>query len=157
MTPAAGRVAALVRIATGALFVAEGYSKIAGDFVRGDFAGQAREIAAKGWPFWSRFLQGAVIPNASAVAWLVAAGELAVGIGLLLGLWTRAASAGGVLLVLSFLLGQSYAPGGSWDRWVTAGLVSKFAVLLLLLIAAADAGKEWGLDGRARSRKRIRG
>lgn len=156
MTPLGGRIAALVRIATGAIFVAEAYAKITGEFVRGGFARQAGEIAAKAWPFWGRFLHGFVIPNASSVAWVVALGELAVGLGLLAGLWTRAASAGGVLLVLSFLLGQSYVAGGSWDRWVTAGLPSKFAVLLLILIGAADAGKVWGMDASRRGRKGIR-
>ena len=156
MTRAAGRLAALIRMAAGAIFVAEGYAKTTGDFVRGGFGTQAREIAAKAWPFWSRFLHGVVLPNAAAVAWLVALGELAVGLGLLLGLFTRVASSGGALLVLSFLLGQSYVPGGSWDRWVTAGLVSKFAILLLLLIGLADAGKVWGMDGRARGRKGIK-
>lgn len=156
MTRAGGRLAALIRMAAGVIFVAEGYSKATGDFVRGGFAAQAREIAAKAWPFWGRFLHGVVLPSAAAVAWLVALGELAVGLGLLVGLWTRVASCGGALLVLSFLLGQSYVPGGSWDRWVTAGLSSKFAILLLLLIGVADAGKVWGVDGRARGRKGIR-
>jgi thiosulfate dehydrogenase [quinone] large subunit len=125
VTRAGGRLAALIRMATGAIFVAEGYSKAAGDFVRGGFAAQAREIAAKAWPFWGRFLHFVVIPKGAAVAWLVALGELAVGLGLLVGLWTRLASCGGALLVFSFLLGQSHVPGGSWDRWVTAGLASK--------------------------------
>ena len=156
MTLAGARLAAAVRIATGVIFVAEGFSKITGKFVRGGFAEQARDIAAKAWPFWNRFLHGVVIPNASVVAWLIAAGELAAGLGLLLGFWTRVASFGGALLVVSFALGQTYVPGESWDRWVTAGLTSKFAVLLLLLLAAADAGRVFGIDGRARSGRRAR-
>ena len=152
----AGRIAALVRIASGAIFVAEGYGKVAGNFVHGDFAKSATSMAAKAWPFWQRFLHGFVLPNASAVAWLVALSELAVGLGLVLGLWTRAACAGGALLVLTFLFGQSYVPGSSWDSWVTAGLTSKFAILLLVLLAAADAGRVWGFDGRPRGRKAIR-
>jgi uncharacterized membrane protein YphA (DoxX/SURF4 family) len=151
------RGAALIRIATGAIFVAEGYSKITGPFVRGGFGKNAQEIAAKAWPVWGRFLHAVVIPNAAAVAWLVAAGELAVGLGLLAGVWTRWASAGGALLVLSFLLGQFYVPGGSWSDWVTAGLPSKFAILLLCLIGLVDAGRVWGLDGRRKGRKGFRG
>ncbi len=157
MGSGAARVAAIVRIGTGILFLAEGYGKLTGRFVRGGFEEQAKEIAAKAWPFWSRFLHGVVLPHAAAVAWLVALGELAVGIGLLLGLWTRIAAFGGVLLVFSFLLGQSYVPGTSWDGWVTAGLTSKFAVLLLALIGAADTGRVWGMDGRARRGKKWRG
>jgi uncharacterized membrane protein YphA (DoxX/SURF4 family) len=158
MSLASARIAALVRMLTGVLFIAEGYGKVSGRFVHGGFAEQAREIATKAWPFWGRFLHDAVLPNAAAVAWVVALGELAVGIGLFLGLWTRVAALGGALLVLSFLLGQSYVPGGPWDGWVTAGLTSKFAVLLLVLIGMSDAGKVWGMDGRVRKGKRgIRG
>jgi thiosulfate dehydrogenase (quinone) large subunit len=157
VTRGQARAAALVRIATGAIFVAEGYSKVAGTFVRGRFAEQAREIATKAWPFWANFLRSVVIPNASAVAWFVALAELSVGLGLVLGLWTRAACAGGSLLVLTFLLGQSYVPGASWDNWLTAGLTSKFALLLLALLAVTDAGKTWGMDGRAKSQRGVRG
>jgi thiosulfate dehydrogenase [quinone] large subunit len=151
------RVAAIVRIATGAIFVAEGYSKLAGPFVRGGFAAQAREIAAEAWPIWSGFLNTVVVPGAPAFGWLVAIGELAVGLGLVAGLWARVASLGGALLVLSFLLGQSYVPGASWDGWVTAGLTSKFALLLLILLGVLDAGRVWGWDGRIRSRRGFRG
>jgi thiosulfate dehydrogenase [quinone] large subunit len=151
------RVAAIVRIATGAIFVAEGYSKLAGPFVRGGFASQVKEMATKAWPVWSRFLHSVVLPNAPAFGWLVAIGELAVGLGLVAGLWTRVASLGGAVLVLSFLLGQSYVPGASWDGWVTAGLTSKFALLLLILLGVMDAGRVWGWDGSIRSRKGFRG
>jgi uncharacterized membrane protein YphA (DoxX/SURF4 family) len=69
--------------------VAEGLSKVFGDFVRGGFAGDLAEIAKGSVPFWRTFLERFVVPNASAAAWLIALGELAVGIGLVLGLWTR--------------------------------------------------------------------
>jgi uncharacterized membrane protein YphA (DoxX/SURF4 family) len=143
-------------MATGAIFLAEGCSKAAGPFVLGKFEEQARQIAAKSWPVWSRFLRAVVVPNASAVGWLVAAGEIAVGIGLLAGLWTRPACAGGALLVATFLLGQFWAPGGAWYDWITAGITSKFALLLLVLLASSDAGKAWGLDGRPRKGRGIK-
>jgi thiosulfate dehydrogenase [quinone] large subunit len=154
MSLGAARAASVVRIATGVIFIAEGYSKASGKFVRGGFAERAGEIAAKAWPVWAGFLRDAVVPNAATVAWLIAAGELAVGIGLVLGLWTRAACAGGALLVLAFLLGQFYAPAGSWADWIVAGLTSKFALLLLALLGLVDAGKTWGLDGRVRRGRR---
>jgi len=156
MSVAGARAAALVRMAAGVIFLAEGYSKIAGKFVRGAFADQSREIAAKAWPFWGRFLHGFVIPSAPAFAWFIALGELATGLGLLLGLWTRVASFGGALLVLSIALGQTYVPGETWDRWVTAGLPSKFAVLLLVLLGATGVGRVWGMDGRVRTGRHAR-
>jgi len=145
--PAGARLAALVRMATGLIFIAEGAGKMLGGFVRGGFARQTTEMLSQAWPFWAAFLRAVVLPHAGLFAWVIAAGELAVGTGLLIGLWTRAAAAGGALLMLSILLAQSYpAAGASWDKWITAGLTTKFALLLLILIGAGDSGRVWGLD-----------
>ena len=148
VTPAEARLAAAVRVATGTLFVAEGAGKLFGDFVRGGFARSAGEMAHSSWPFWKSFLQSAVLPNAGMFGWIFALGELAVGIGLLLGLATRIAAGGGAVLMVAILLSQSYVPGSTWDKWITAGLTTKFALLLLLLLLASNAGRVWGLDGR---------
>src|SRR5512132_1335599 len=112
-TSGGARLAALVRIATGLIFIAEGVGKILGEFVRGGFARQAKEMLSQAWPFWAGFLRSVVLPHAAVFAWVIAIGELALGIGLLVGLWTRAAAAGGVLLMLSILLSQSYPASGS--------------------------------------------
>src|SRR5215467_6712669 len=65
------RIAAIVRILTGVLFVAEGLSKISGQFVRGDFASHVGGIAADSFPFWKRFLEWAVVPRANLFAWVI--------------------------------------------------------------------------------------
>ena len=124
---------AIVRILTGALFVAEGWAKIAGTFVRGGFAGDLPEIAR----------------------WLIALGELAVGIGLLLGLWTRVACAGGVVLMLAIGMGgiRPGDAGAGWTGWVTPSLSARLAFLLFVLLFTVDAGKTWGLDGAMAKRK----
>ena len=148
------RTAAIVRILTGVLFVAEGLSKISGPFVRGGFAGQVGEIAAGSFPFWKRFLETAVVPRAGLFAWVVALGELAVGVGLLAGFLTRVAAAGGALLTLAFALGEARpGPGASWGDWITSGLTPKFAFLLLLLLFAVNPGTVWALDARSRARR----
>jgi thiosulfate dehydrogenase [quinone] large subunit len=147
----AARAVAVVRILTGVIFIAEGFAKVAGEFVRGGFADSVRETASgRAWPFWGSFLRSVVLPNADAFAWFFAAAELALGIALLVGLLTRAAALGGILLMLILLLGQTHVMGASWDKWVTAGLTTKFALLLLWLLFLADAGRVWGLDGRLR-------
>src|SRR5437899_753635 len=46
------RIAGLVRLATGVVFLAEGYGKVTSDFVRGGFARSASEMAGQAWPFW---------------------------------------------------------------------------------------------------------
>jgi thiosulfate dehydrogenase (quinone) large subunit len=156
MTPGEARLAAVVRIATGAIFVAAGAAKLAGDFVRGGFARSARDMARESWPFWRSFLESVVVPRAGVFGWGFALAELAVGIGLLLGLATRAAAAGGAALMIAILLGQSYVPGGNWEKWITAGLTTKFALLLFLLLLAANAGRVWGLDDRLKKGATIR-
>ncbi len=149
------RLAAVVRIATGVIFIAEGLGKILGDFVHGGFAKSASGMMKESWPFWRGVLQNVVLPHANVFAWIVAAGELALGISLILGLWTRVSTACGSLLMVSILLGQSYpGPGTSWEKWITAGLTTKFALLLLLLLCAADTGRVWGLDGSRRGPRR---
>ncbi len=150
---AGSKLTALVRMATGVLFVAEGFGKITGKFVHGAFSEDAQGMARKAWPLWGAFLRSVVVPNAGLFAWVVAVGELLLGIALLLGLLTRIAAAAGVLLLLTILLGQSYVPGADWMGWITAGLTTKFAILLLLSIAASGYGA-WGIDGRRKGKVR---
>jgi uncharacterized membrane protein YphA (DoxX/SURF4 family) len=149
------RLAAVVRILTGILFVAEGLSKVTSDFVTGEFAKEVPKIAARSFPFWRHFLEAVVVPHAAVFAWVVALGELAVGLGLVAGLLTRVAAAGGALLMLSIALGLAKpGAGAAWDDWITEGLTPKFACLLLLMLFAADAGRVWGLDGGRRKSPR---
>jgi thiosulfate dehydrogenase [quinone] large subunit len=156
VTPATARGVAIARILTGVIFVAEGVSKIRGEFVRSGFAESVRETAGHAWPFWASFLRSTVLPNAGAFGWFFAIAELALGIALVLGLLTRVAAAGGMLLMVILLLGQTRVTEGGWEAWVTAGLVSKFALLLLWLLFLADAGRTWGLDARLRRGPRRR-
>ena len=157
MTPSGNaRGVAVARILTGLIFIAEGYAKVTGDFVRGGFADSVRETASgRAWPFWSEFLERVVAGNAGAFAWFFAVAELALGIALLLGLLTRAAAVGGMLLMAILLLGQTYVGSESWDKWVTAGLTAKFGLLLLWVLFLGDAGRVWGLDGRVRKGARV--
>ncbi len=153
----AARAAAVARILTGVIFIGAGIGKVAGDFVRGGFAASAREVAeGPSWPFWSVFLRSIVIPNATGFGWFVALAEIALGVSLLLGFLVRPATLGGIVLMLLVLFGQSHVPGKEWTTWVTAGLTTKFALLLLWLLFIVDAGRGWGLDARLRKGPRLR-
>jgi thiosulfate dehydrogenase [quinone] large subunit len=152
------RTRAIVRILTGAIFLAEGWGKVFGQFVRGGFASDLPEIARGSLPFWRAFLERFVVPHATAAGWLIALGELAVGIGLLLGLWTRVACAGGAALMLAIAMGgiRPHGPSPDWTDWVTAALTPKLAFLLFVLLFTVDAGRTWGLDGALGRRKGAR-
>jgi thiosulfate dehydrogenase [quinone] large subunit len=154
ISPRAAYGVAIARILTGVIFIAEGAAKIGGEFVRGGFAKSVRETAAEAWPMWGSFLRSVVLPNAGAFGWFFAVAELALGIGLVLGFLTRVAAVGGILLMVILLLGQTHVPGAGWEKWVTAGLTSKFALLLLWLVYLADAGRVWALDASLRRRPR---
>lgn len=147
-------------MATGLLFLALGYSKLTGDFVRGGFGKAAAGAATKAWPFWRPFLENVVAPNAEALGWIFAGAEVAIGVGLLLGLLTPVAAAGGIALMIAVLLNDSYpGPGAMWTDWVTAALPAKLTLLLLASILAAEAGRTWGLDAgwrRGRPGSRLR-
>jgi uncharacterized membrane protein YphA (DoxX/SURF4 family) len=143
------RAAAIVRILTGVLFVAEGLSKITGGFVKGEFAEPARRMAAATFPFWKSFLETVVLPHAALFAWLVALGELTVGIALVAGFMTRTAATAGAVLMLSIVLGAGRPEAGAtWDDWITSGLTPKLALLLFVLLACTNSAAVWSLDAR---------
>jgi thiosulfate dehydrogenase (quinone) large subunit len=85
-------------------------------------------------------LLGVVQDHSFGFGILMAAGELAVGLGLLLGLFTRVAAAGGMLLALSLWLTVSW---GATPWFTSADLVYLFALTPLLIAGA----RVYSLDG----------
>ena len=99
-----------IRLYEATVFLPAGWDKItSGTWLFGDGApiqgliGGA--IASKDTPGWyAWFLENVVQPNAGLFATLVAVGELAVGLGLLVGVLTGIAAFGGVFLNANFVL-----------------------------------------------------
>jgi len=143
------RAIAGARIAAGIIFFCEGFAKITGTFVAGGFVRSAEAMAKKGFPFWRPFLDRIVVAHPAPFAWTVAAGELALGVSLILGLWARWSSLCGILLVVVIGLGQSWpGSGAAWTEYVTAWLVPGAYAMLFLVFVAANAGTHWGFDAR---------
>jgi thiosulfate dehydrogenase [quinone] large subunit len=88
--------------------------------------------ASYGW--WAAFLHNFVIPNASVVGRVVSLGELLIGIGLIVGLFTGAAALAGLLLNLTYMFSGS------------AGVNPMFALLSVFLILAWRNAGWIGLD-----------
>ena len=92
------------------VFVPAGWGKVTGgEWLFGDGApvegmvgGALASEGTPGWYAW--FLENVVQPNAGLFATLVALGELAVGLGLLVGLLTGIAAFGGVFMNANFVL-----------------------------------------------------
>lgn len=90
-----------------------------------------------GW--YKEFLELTVLPNSGLFATLQAYGEVAVGVGLTLGLFTVAAAAVGLFLSLNF---------GLASQWMSFGQQG-FHLLLatsMIVFLCARAGRSWGVD-----------
>jgi thiosulfate dehydrogenase (quinone) large subunit len=110
---------AVLRISVGALFIIFGEYKVFGaKFVfGGGFQYWINRFLEEGaYPFMVPVLRGFVLPHAKPIALLVAYGELAIGISLVLGLLTRAASVAGLIYMLSLLFSANY-PGADAPFW----------------------------------------
>jgi uncharacterized membrane protein YphA (DoxX/SURF4 family) len=158
----AGRTLAVVRIATGAIFLLFGEYKIAGpDFAQRGFAVWIRGFLAQNEPvgFYRVFLEKFVLVHPALCARMVGWGELAIGVSLVLGLCVRAASVAGAIHMLSLALARWYAPGHGAPLWQYFGASLDHIPLLFLfaIFFAARAGDVWGLDGllAARAMRRI--
>lgn len=104
------------------------------------------ELAA-GTPFaWHRdFLRNTVLPHATLAGTLQAWGEVAVGVGLILGLFAGLAALVGLLLAINTALAARVAGTGP-----TAFHVLMIAAMLAFL--GSRAGRAWGLDAAIRRR-----
>ncbi|OGG41143.1 hypothetical protein A2118_03665 [Candidatus Kaiserbacteria bacterium GWA2_50_9] len=136
----------LVRLYLGYEFFMAGWSKMANPAWFGSEAGAALQGFVQGalsktvgahpdvYMWYASFLQSIVLPNAMVWSNAVVLGELAIGLGLIVGLCTRAAAFFAFFMAFNFLL---------------AGTVSVNPTLIILalgiLLAHRVAGY-WGLD-----------
>src|SRR5207253_9887566 len=91
------------------------------------------------YPFMAPILRGFVLPHATSIAFLVAYGELAIGLGLVLGVLVRSASFCGLLLMLTMLFSSDYPGAGApfWQYFAASLSHSVFA----LCFAASLTGR----------------
>lgn len=139
------RALALLRIAVGVLFLIFGQYKVFGtEFtLHGGFQFWIQRFLDGGaYPFMAPVLRGFVLSHATPIAFIVAFGELAVGIALVLGICVRPASAGGLLFMLTLLFSSNY-PGQHAPLWQYFGASLDHSVLALcftaFLIGKSDA------------------
>ncbi len=131
------RPLALLRIAVGMLFLIFAEYKIAGtEFMgHGGFQFWISKFLEQGvYPFMEPVLRGFVLSHAKPLAYLVAYGELAIGLALVLGLLVRAASAFGFLFMLALLFSSDY-PGAGARFWEYFGGSLSHSVLALCFLA----------------------
>ncbi len=134
---------AILRIYIGYYLLFQGIRKFQRDFPRGDWIGrQIGDLKALDlYPWYKTFLQTVVVPHSELFGYLVMAGEILAGAGLLLGLLTRASAFVGLFLMINYYLGPGMARGG-------ASLAQQQTFMVaLIIILLANPGRTLGLDG----------
>src|SRR5277367_3421709 len=120
-----------LRIAVGILFLLFGEYKVFGTqfTLGGGFQTWIGRFVQEGaYPFMVPVLRDFVIPHARPIAFLVAYGELAIGVALVLGLLARAASVCGAIFMLTLLFSANY-PGPNAALWQYFGASLEHLVL----------------------------
>src|SRR5256885_8960477 len=144
----------VLRVVVGAWFLKAVWTKLVVEFLGGvvpypavsaRFLGfQPKRVAefAAGNPvgWYKDFLEHTVLPQASLFAKLQTYGEVATGIGLVLGLLTGLAALVGLFLTINF---------GLATQWMSSGQQGFHLLLItsMLLFLATRAGRVWGIDG----------
>src|SRR5229473_2823825 len=133
-----------LRIAVGALFLIFGEYKVFGtEFtLGGGFQYWINRFLEEGaYPFMIPVLQNFVLHLAKPIAFLVAYGELAIGLALVLGILVRPASICGVIYMLTLLVSANY-PGPHAAFWQYFGASLEHLVLALCFAAFASTNPQ---------------
>ena len=151
------RALAFLRLAIGTLFLIFGeYKVFSTQFtLHGGFEFWVNQFLEGGaYPFMVPVLRGFVLPHATAIAFLVAYGELAIGLALFLGVWVRPASIFGLLYMFALLFSANY-PGAAAPCWQYFGASLDHSVLALCFLAFLISRPEavWSLSARRAAKR----
>lgn len=147
---------AMLRIFVGIFFLFFGEYKVFGtEFtLHGGFENSIQGFLVQGvYPWMAPLLRHAVLPHARFCAFLTAYGELLIGLGLCVGVLTRAASVFGMLLMILLWLSAGY-PGPHAAPWQYFGTSLDWSVFVgcfaAFLIGEPEA--RWSLTPWLRTR-----
>jgi len=130
-----------VRVWIGIMWIQAGWSKVFGaenpSFLHHNGAGVAGFAsgpnAAYSW--WASIMHSFVVPNASWIAVIVAFGELAIGLGLVVGFLTRTAALASLLLLFTYVMSG------------TASVTAFYALCALIVLATWRTSTWISVDG----------
>ena len=147
---------ALLRIGVGILFLIFGQYKVFGTAftLHGGFQFWINKFLEGGvYPFMAPILRGFVLPHATSIAFLVAYGELAIGLALFLGVMVRSASFCGLLFMLTLLFSSDY-PGAGAPLWQYFGASLSHSVFALCFAAflTGRADSVWSIAALRKNR-----
>jgi thiosulfate dehydrogenase [quinone] large subunit len=148
----------VLRIAVGTLFLIFAEYKVFGTqfTLHGGFQYWINLFLQGGaYPFMVPVLRKVVLPHATLIAFVVAYGELCLGISLVFGIWVRAASVCGLCYMVALLLSSNY-PGSGAPFWQYFGASLDHSVLAMCFVvfALTDSAELWSVLNRAGSNRR---
>jgi len=130
-----------VRVWVGIMWMQAGIAKVWGAensaFLHNNGAGVAG-FAGHGTPaysWWGSVMHSFVVPNASWIALIVAFGELAIGLGLVVGFLTRTAAIASLLLLFTYVMSG------------TASVCAFYALCAIIVLATWRTSTWIGVDG----------
>jgi thiosulfate dehydrogenase (quinone) large subunit len=132
-----GYALALLRIGVGILFLIFGQYKVFSTAftLHGGFQFWINKFLEGGaYPFMAPILRGFVLRHATSIAFLVAYGELAIGLALVFGIMIRSASFCGLIFMLTMLFSSDY-PGAGAAFWQYFGASLSHSVFALCFAA----------------------
>jgi thiosulfate dehydrogenase (quinone) large subunit len=143
-----------VRVLIGAVWLNGGVEKLLNPDFPQQFAAslEAGGFVSQAPPFFQGFMNGYVIPNAELFAQLMRAGELTLGIALIVGVLTNLAAIGSVGLSAVILLSQGgvgLGTGLGAPEFLTINVV---VALISVLILLSPGAKNLSVDSRLAER-----
>jgi uncharacterized membrane protein YphA (DoxX/SURF4 family) len=131
------RALAFLRISVGLFFLLFGQYKVFSTYftLHGGFQFWIHQFLENNsaYPFMAPVLRGFVLSHATPIAFLVAYGELAIGLALTLGVLVRPASLAGLVFMLTLLFSSNH-PGPDAPIWQYFGASLDHSVLALCFI-----------------------
>jgi thiosulfate dehydrogenase (quinone) large subunit len=133
-----------VRVLVGAVWLNGAVEKLLNPEFPQQFATslEAGGFVSQAPPFFQEFMRGVVVPNAELFAQLMRAGELALGIALILGLLTNLAALGSAALSIVIMLSQGgvrLGMGLGAPEFLTVNVVVALLSIVILLSQAAKS------------------
>ncbi|HSZ41336.1 MAG TPA: DoxX family membrane protein [Trebonia sp.] len=130
-----------MRVWLGVMWIQAGSAKLWGAEAAGFLHGNGAAVAgfaAHGTPaysWWGSFLHGFVVPNAGWIGILIAVSELAIGIALAAGLFTRLAALGSLALLFTYVMSG------------TASVCAFYALFAIVILVMWRTASWIGVDG----------
>jgi thiosulfate dehydrogenase (quinone) large subunit len=147
---------AFLRIGVGLFFLIFGEYKVFGTqfTLHGGFPFWINKFLEQGaYPFMAPILRGFVLAHATPIAFLVAYGEFAIGLALILGIFVRPASLAGLVFMLTLLFSSDYpGPGAAFWQYFGASLSHSVFALCFVAFLVGRSDAVWAVRIEARTK-----